>query len=306
MLTRLFTFLIVSTSILVCTPTIAEHLITDSNGQRTLAGVPQRVAVLNWDLAEQVIELGVAPVAMPGIKDYQKWVVKPALPEGVVDIGTRVEPNYELLATLKPDVIFIASPQKDLTDRLSKIAPVLLYQTYSEKHDNAEATLQNFRKIAQVLGKEKVAEEKLAFLNQQLDALKQKLDVAFPGQKPKVTTFRFASETSVYIYGKNSIPEHVLQLLGFENAMPQPATQWGVTQKVMTDLRQIGNGIALYFLPFNERANVERSVVWKAMPFVRNKKVASIESTWSYGGAMSLLYNAEALSESLLRVANAQ
>ncbi len=140
-------------------------------------------------------------------------------------------------------------------------------------------------------------------MKHKIQLLKEKLNVAYPNGKPKVTAFRFASTTSVYLYGNNSIPQYALKELGFQNAMPQPSTQWGVTQKRLTDLKNIGNGIALYFLPFSQQAQLNRSVIWNAMPFVRDKKVASVPSTWSYGGALSIQYNAEALAESLLKLA---
>ncbi|MEZ9417208.1 iron-siderophore ABC transporter substrate-binding protein, partial [Vibrio sp. 10N.286.49.E1] len=75
-------------------------------------------------------------------------------------------------------------------------------------------------------------------------------DKAYPGDKPKVTSFRFASTTSVFIYGDNSIPQYALEKLGFENAMDLPASQWGISQKRMTELKNVKGGIALYFEPF--------------------------------------------------------
>ncbi|CAH0541726.1 iron-siderophore ABC transporter substrate-binding protein [Vibrio marisflavi] len=296
-------FLIVALATIVSFSTLASYKVVDSEGTKTLSKIPKRVAVLNWGVAEQVIELGTIPVAMSDIKGYQQWVVKPAVPKGVVDIGTRAEPNFELLAELKPDVILIASPQKDLEKRLERIAPVLYYQTFSESHNNAQAAITNFLRIGHVLGKEKLAKKKLAQMKHKIQLLKEKLNVAYPNGKPKVTAFRFASTTSVYLYGNNSIPQYALKELGFQNAMPQPSTQWGVTQKRLTDLKNIGNGIALYFLPFSQQAQLNRSVIWNAMPFVRDKKVASVPSTWSYGGALSIQYNAEALAESLLKLA---
>lgn len=302
--TSSFTQIVVA--ILACFVSIAalaSYQVVDSEGTKTLSKVPQRVAVLNWGIAEQVIELGVTPVAISDIKGYQQWVVKPAVPKGAVDIGTRAEPNFELLAELKPDVILIASPQKDLEKRLEKIAPVLYYQTFSQDHNNAQAAITNFLRIGQMLGKEKLAEHKLAQMKQAIQQLKVQLDAAYPNGKPNVTAFRFASTTSVYLYGNNSIPQYALKELGFNNAMPQPSTQWGVTQKRLTDLTHIGNGVALYFLPFSQQAQLNRSVIWNAMPFVRDKKVASVAATWSYGGALSIQYNAEALAKSLLKLA---
>lgn len=282
---------------------MANFEVKDSEGNKTLDAQPVRVAALNWDIAEQVIELGVTPIAVPDISGYNDWVVQPAIPEGVTDIGTRTEPNFSALKKLNPDVILIASPQKDLQERLSDIAPVLYYQTYSEQHNNASAAIENFKMISQVIGKEKEADKKLTEMKIRIAELKLKLDKAYPSDKPKVTSFRFASTTSVYLYGDNSIPQYALEQLGFENAMVLPTSQWGISQKRMTDLKAINNGIALYFEPFPYQEKLNRSPVWNSMPFVKNHQVGTVAASWSYGGAMSIMYNAEAMAESLLTLA---
>ncbi|MCC4222505.1 iron-siderophore ABC transporter substrate-binding protein [Vibrio campbellii] len=282
---------------------MADYQVEDSEGVKTIKAQPVRVAALNWDIAEQVIELGVTPVAVPDIAGYSDWVVQPAIPEGVTDIGTRTEPNFSALKKLNPDVILIASPQKDLQERFSEIAPVLYYQTYSEQHSNAAAAIENFKKIAQLLGKEEQANNKLAAMDARIAVLKAELAKAYPDDKPKVTSFRFASTTSVYIYGNNSIPQYALEQLGFENAMDLPASQWGISQKRMTELKKVKNGIALYFEPFPYQDKLNQSPIWKSMPFVRSGQFSPVEASWSYGGAMSILYNAEAMAQSLLALA---
>lgn len=282
---------------------MADYQVEDSEGVKTIQAQPVRVAALNWDIAEQVIELGVTPVAVPDIAGYSDWVVQPAIPEGVADIGTRTEPNFSALKKLNPDVILIASPQKDLQERLSEIAPVFYYQTYSEQHSNAAAAIENFKKIAQLLGKEEQANNKLAAMDARIAVLKAELAKAYPGDKPKVTSFRFASTTSVYIYGNNSIPQYALEQLGFENALDLPASQWGISQKRMTELKKVKNGIALYFEPFPYQDKLNQSPIWKSMPFVRSGQFSPVEASWSYGGAMSILYNAEAMAKSLLTLA---
>ncbi|MDR9829000.1 iron-siderophore ABC transporter substrate-binding protein [Vibrio sp. FNV 38] len=284
-------------------PTLASHKVVDSTGNKTLPAVPIRVAALNWDIAEQVIELGVTPVGMPDIKGYTDWVVHPAVPAETKDIGTRVEPNYSALRDLKPDVIIIASPQKDLEARLSQIAPVLYYQTYSESHSNPQAAIENFKRMAQALGKEELAATKLAQMDAEIERLKFQLSDAFAQGKPAVASFRFASTTSVYLYGENSIPQFALERLGFESALPRASTQWGISQLRITDLSAIGNNIALYFEPLEQKAQLERSVIWKNMPFVKSGNVNAVDAVWSYGGAMSILYNARAISAALLEIA---
>ncbi|WP_373560821.1 iron-siderophore ABC transporter substrate-binding protein [Vibrio sp. ES.051] len=282
---------------------MADFKVEDSEGVKTLEAQPVRVAALSWDIAEQVIELGVTPVAVPDIAGYSDWVVQPAIPEGVTDIGTRTEPNFSVLKKINPDVILIASPQKDLQAHLSDIAPVLYYQTYSEQHSNAAAAIDNFKMIGQLLGKEDEANKKLAVMDERFAALKAELDKAYPGDKPEVTSFRFASTTSVYIYGDNSIPQYALEKLGFKNAMDLPASQWGISQKRMTELKKVNEGIALYFEPFPYQDKLNHSPIWKSMPFVRSGQFSPVAASWSYGGAMSILYNAEAMAQSLLNLA---
>lgn len=277
--------------------------VQDSRGEQHLSQVPTRIAALNWDVAEQVLSLGVTPVAMPDITGYQEWVMQPEVPSTVLDIGSRVEPNFQRLASLKPDVIIIASPQLDLLPRLEQIAPVLFYQTYSDQHDNTQAAIDNFRLIAQVLGKQAQAEHRLMLMQKNIAQMRALLLTAYQGHLPKVTSFRFASITSIYQFGDNSTAQYALSLLGMEPAIEQAPTQWGVKQKRLKELRNVGSGVALYFEPFAQESQLKESVMWNAMPFVRHHKMNSVKPVWNYGGAVSIEYMAQALTDSLLEIA---
>ncbi|MDR8526110.1 iron-siderophore ABC transporter substrate-binding protein [Shewanella fidelis] len=277
--------------------------VMDSRGVQQLLSTPKRVAALNWDIAEQVLALGVTPVAMPDIAGYREWVMQPKVPNSVLDIGSRVEPNFQRLASLNPDVIIIASPQLDLLPRLEQIAPVLFYQTYSEHHDNTQAAIDNFNHLAQLLGKQDQAAQRLAVMKQNIAVMRSQLLEAYQGKLPKVTTFRFASMTSIYQFGDNSTAQYALALLGIEPAIKQAATQWGVKQKRLKTLRYVDDGVALYFEPFAQQSQLKQSVMWNAMPFVRHNKVNSVQPTWNYGGAISIEYMAQALTNSLLEIA---
>ncbi len=296
MLTRFLSFIALTSFTLTC---FAQIQVTDSLGSHHLDKPAVRVAALNWDIAEQLLELDVTPIAIPDISGYREWVVKPAIPNSVHDIGTRMEPNLSELAKLKPDLIIIAGPQQPLLEKLEKIAPVLVYETYKADHNNIEKSIEHFQSIAVAVGKEQRAQEKLDQMHYRLDELKSELAELYPNEKPKISVFRFASTTTIYLYGDNSSTMYALNKLGFEAALPMPASQWGVTQKRVKDLYQIGDGLALYFKPFHQENELQGSVMWQAMPFVKNHKVAAVEPAWNYGGAMSLLYVAEVLSDSL-------
>jgi len=279
------------------------YVIKDSEKSFYFERPPERIAVLNWDLTEQLIELGVTPVAIPEIDACHEWVVRPRVPDSTEELGLRDEPNLERLAAIKPDLILITHRHKALKKRLMRIAPVLYFDTFSKHHNNAEAAVETFRTLARLVQKEALAEQKLQQMQARVDQLKNKLQQAFNGKLPEVTTIRFASLTSVYVYGDNSMSQYALEMLGIRPAMPQPMTQWGITQTRLLNLRDINQGVVLYFTPFEQEKKLKGSAIWQAMPFVRSGRSNRIKPAWTYGGAMSLGYMAEALTESLLEIA---
>jgi hypothetical protein len=68
-----------------------------------------RVAAMDWALAETMIALGHRPIAIVAANDWNRFVVEPSLPAGIVDLGLQPEINFELLASLDPDLI-LTSP----------------------------------------------------------------------------------------------------------------------------------------------------------------------------------------------------
>ncbi len=284
-------------------PVSASITIQDSRGEQVFSESPQRVVVLNWDLLEQVIELGVTPVGAPNLPSYSEWVVQPAVPEGVEDIGTRAEPNFDKISALNPDVIIVASPQKDLIPALERIAPVVYLSNFEQRDQAAEVAIEQFKTLATLFEKQEFAEQKLQAMEARFQQLIGKLQAAFGEQLPQVVTLRFSSTTAVYLYGENSGTQYVQNQLGLIAALPQPAAQWGIIQKRLNELQNVKDGYVLYILPFPHEDKLNKSMLWKAMPFVRKGHVNSVRSVWSYGGAMSLLYTAEAITDALLEVA---
>ena len=116
--------------------------IRDDLGEHVFQTIPQRPAVLQWDLLENLVGLGVKPAGACDISSWDTWVREPALPAGIEDLGTRAEPNLERIAKLKPDVILIGPTQLDLMPVLATIAPVLLFSNLK----TVESTLSQIRR----------------------------------------------------------------------------------------------------------------------------------------------------------------
>jgi iron complex transport system substrate-binding protein len=283
----------------------ADIAITDQFGEHRFKDTPLRVISLSWELTEQLIELNAPLLGSADTQGYRQWVVKPALPSGVEDLGTRAEPNLEKIARLQPDLILINGLQNHLRANLQQIAPVLSFQGFSKEHNNPQAAIQIFRKLALLFSKTQLAEQKLATMQKLFSTLNKQLRLAYPGGLPKVSSVRFANTSSVYIYGDNSMSQYALAQLGIKPALVIKKTQWGLVQKRVLDLSKIQQGAVLFFEPFPAWKQLQQSRLWQAMPVVRNKQVAAISSTWTYGGAMSIMYLAQAMTDSLLSMANA-
>lgn len=283
----------------------AEITVADSRGVQSFKQSPQRVVVLNWDLLEQVLALDIMPLAAPNVAGYQQWVVNPTAPSSIEEIGTRAEPNLEKIARLKPDVIIAASPQKDLIPILERIAPVIYLENFGQQDNAALVAIDHFKVLATLFGKETLAQQKLQHMTFAFEQLRQKIKDKFSAS-PDVVALRFSTLNSVFLCTENSTTQYVLTQLGLTNPLPYPAKAWGVTQQRINSLQHIKQGYVLYILPFPEENKLAKSVLWQALLFVQQGHVRSVRSIWSYGGAMSLLYMAEAMTNSLLAMAPQQ
>ncbi|WP_432452105.1 MULTISPECIES: iron-siderophore ABC transporter substrate-binding protein [unclassified Agarivorans] len=276
--------------------------INDDIKSHHFAKVPQRIVALNWSMAENVLELGLVPVGIADIAGYQTWVVKPAIPAGVTDVGTRMEPNLELIEELKPDVILLSSSQADLLPRLEKIAPTLFFDSFNASQDNYQKSKKIFMQLAELFDKQTVAAQKLTALEKQFVDLKQQISQHFSGHIPKVTTIRFNNASTIIVYGDNSLSQAAAEQLGIAPALPLGPSKWGIAQKKLSDLAQIEEGIVVNIKPFDQEKQLQASPLWQALPFVRKGHYTTMEAIWSYGGVNSVGYFAQALTDSLLNI----
>ena len=97
----------------------------------------------------------------------------------VTDVGTRQEPNLELIASLKPDLIIgLKSNLEAGYDTYNSIAPTLVFDPYPTEGqgDQYEEMVNTFNTIADVLGKKDEAAKVLSDLDQTYANAKSKLE----------------------------------------------------------------------------------------------------------------------------------
>jgi ABC-type cobalamin/Fe3+-siderophores transport system ATPase subunit/ABC-type Fe3+-hydroxamate transport system substrate-binding protein len=275
--------------------------IVDSRGPQSFASPPERVVALSWAMVEQLLELGITPVGVADADGYAVWVARPPIPEGVTSVGLRQEPNLERIAALRPDVILVSDDQIDLVPHLEKIAPVLHFDAFSADHDNLAASRRIYLELAKLFDRETAARTRLTRLDARLAALAEAVRRHFGDTGPKVTVVRFLDDARVLVHGDNAMPVFALEAIGLESGFPLPATRWGITNRKVQELGFL-DGIVLHIEPFDKAGTLFSSPLWKAMPFVRTGRFGALPPTWTYGGALSVEYLAEAITDALLKI----
>ena len=285
---------------LPCNTAEKPYQITDSFGKHWFDRPPERVVVTDWTLLENLLELGVVPVGAPEIDHYRRFATQPAVPESVMDVGKRISPALATIRQLQPDVVILGTKQKDLARAFSSFANVNYYNSFSERYrTNGKKSRQRFLQIAQMFQKTSLANQKLAYLDQRILELRNELQLYFVNDLPRVTTCRFGANESILIYGYNSMPHYALQLLGIDGEYEVEASTWGEESIRLNELASISEGYLVCFKP-NDNQDIFQHPDWQALPAVINNQFYLTDPVWSYGGAMSVLYIAEAIAKTLM------
>jgi iron complex transport system substrate-binding protein len=132
-------------------------------GTTTIEGEPQRIVALDSSYADTTLLL---EKELVGITTYRGYSTD--LPEylgdareeyasDVVSVGELEAPSLEKIAALEPDLIVSAKIRHEaLYDQLSQIAPTIMSETTGATFKD------NIRLLAQAVGEEELAEEKIA------------------------------------------------------------------------------------------------------------------------------------------------
>ena len=279
----------------------AQIEITDSHGKYRFDAPPKRVVVLNWALAEQMLELGEVPVGMSDISAYQRHTGKQSVPLSVVDVGERLVPKLSEIRALKPDVILIGYSQRPFIRPLSNIATVIYFKNFGKRYNNQEKSRDRFTELAKLFDKTELADKVLGLRQERLALLKKELheyyaDQALPAVQFVVPDASNAAKKGVsLVFGENSMPFYAAQALGLEVVGAKKNDQFGVAQLTTEQLTKLktqnGQEICQVYLSSYVSGDLE-DVSQTGCIITPNYQNA-------FGGVMSVLYLAESLVQGL-------
>ncbi|MFI6344490.1 ABC transporter substrate-binding protein [Streptomyces sp. NPDC050560] len=239
-------------------------------GTVTVKSQPKRVVALGWGDAETALALGVQPVGQSdwlafGGDGVGPWA-KGSYDKSPQKIGT-LEPEYEKIAALKPDLILDTKSSGDQTryDTLSKLAPTIgvpeggdQYKTTWEK----QTTM-----VAKALGVPGKGEDLIDRTDRQFTDEK-KAHPEFQGRTITLAS-RTASGWGAYVHGTGRLD--FVERLGFKNnpAVEKKAGS-AFSVPVSEENLQMLDADLLVIAPIGTTARkIESDSLYKAIPAVR-------------------------------------
>jgi iron complex transport system substrate-binding protein len=265
------------------------------------AGFPRRIVSLDYALASTLISLGVTPVAVASLADWDKWVVAPEMPADVVDLGSSWEVNFEVLIDLKPDLILTTPYLEALKPKLEAIAPVVSVPVYS---GDGKPVLPNAyaatRMIGERIGRCRDAKRFLATSDAFFEDCRKRIAAL---DAPPVALVSLMDARHARIYGRPGLYQGVLDRLGVENAWQGEGSYWGFQTIGLealagsTDPR--ARLIAFEPLPRDVMPQIEASPLWQALPFSRPGHFAVLPGVLMFGMVTEAMRFARLLTDHL-------
>ncbi|MCE7577282.1 ABC transporter substrate-binding protein [Aliivibrio fischeri] len=257
-------------------------------GITEITRMPQKIVVLDWVLAETVLSLGVEPLGVADARGYRSWVMTPKLPSNVLDVGSRREPNLELLTELNPDVILISKHMSAMYEKLNTIAPTLVYTVYSTEKAPLIAAKDITIQLGRLLDKEHQALQLIDQTEKKLIENGDKIRYLQQQEKPLLFV-RFINDKTVRIHSEGSLAQSTINVMGLTNAWHEPTNLWGFTTAGIEKLAQYQQANVLIFGPLKEEDKVKltQSALWQAMAFTRSDSVYELPAIWTFGGLIS-------------------
>lgn len=262
------------------------------------------IVSLDYGLASTLLALGVAPAAIASLADWDKWVVEPKMPAGVVDLGTTTEINLEILASLKPALILTTPYLAPLKPRLEPIAPTMELTIYAEGGNALPRAIEATRTLAAAIGREREAEDFLARSGQFFDDCTRRVQRLAP---PPLALVNFVDQRHARIYAGAGLYQNVMTRIGLRNAWTGSGNFWGFETIGIEQLATLDQSLRLIafepLIPPDILSSLEESPLWTSLPFVQAGRVSVLPGALMFGMVQEAERFARILLDHLEKVA---
>ncbi|WP_329042586.1 iron-siderophore ABC transporter substrate-binding protein [Streptomyces sp. NBC_00178] len=283
--------------------------LTDHTGVKvTLDGPAKKVVATEWNVIEDLVALGVAPVGVADVKGYTAWNTAAPLTGDPKDIGTRGEPSIDTVAALAPDLVVATTDLSPaVVKQLRKVAPVIEV-TAADAADQIGTMNDSIDLIAKATGTETKADAlKKDFEASVAEGKKALEDAGLGGAKiASADGYVQANQVSVRAYTGGSLLGAVNERLGLENAWTVKGDKdYGLATTDVEGLTGLGDVQFTYVANDADGdafSGLAKNAVWKSLPFVKNGDVHRLpDGVWMFGGPRSMEAYIDSLVDALTK-----
>jgi len=266
--------------------------------RRALAAPAARVACIDWASAETLAWLGHMPLAVPELATYRRWLPEPVLPAATVDLGARSEPNLELLAALRPDLIYISNWQSGMQSLFGRIAPTVTAAVIDARRAPYRRIRELLLQVGKSVGRDDLARRRLSEFDASIEGMRAAL--AARPRRPLYVAVLSESGAQAYVYGKGSWVDALLARLGLRNAWTAKTSLYGNSLVGISELAADPQAAILYLDQGSRtqraEARLRGSTLWRGLPAVAGGRAVAIPPFYALGGIPSALRCARILS----------
>ena len=280
------------------------RVIKHRRGEACVPLEPKRIVALDVPaILDPLIALGIKPVGT--VVDFfgngQDWSGKryfpallPELVEGIEIVGVEPTPSIERILKLKPDLILLADQFEPAYEQLSKIAPCVLIDIWKDKIPIKE----NFRYIAEIVGKEEEGEEVLSRYQERISELKNQLGDRLLGSEISVLGYY---ENQLYVPGKWASHLQVIRdlALPIKPILLQQEEYSNISIEVVSNF----DADLIFFIENNNPSKpLYKNPLIESLNAVRNDRAFIVDgSIWEFYGPIGMNLFLDDLSKYLLQ-----
>ncbi|PUA34907.1 ABC transporter substrate-binding protein [Paenibacillus elgii] len=263
-----------------------KRKIKHAMGESEVPANPQKVVILTNEGTEALLTLGVKPIAAVQSYTGNPWFdhIKADM-EGVKAVGGEQQPNLELIASLKPDLIIGNKMRHEkIYDQLKAIAPTVYSETLRGEWKD------NFKLYADALNKKAEGDKIIAAFDKRIEDFKQK---AGSKLNEKVAVVRFMGGKTRYYYG-NMFTGVIFKQIGiarsdakndekaFEDITKERLTELEAADRVIYFTYETGDGKGT-----KQEEEWMNDPLWKNLKVVKNNKVFKVDDViWNTAGGV--------------------
>lgn len=258
-----------------------------------------RLATVDWALLETLLGMGLTPVAAAELVLFREVAVEPPVPASVVDIGLRGAVNFEALRLTRPSLILSSNFYAWMEPKLRLIAPVetlSIYRTGRPPYGEAEAAAVA---IGALTGREDAARALIESVAGQIDASRRRL-AAQAGQP--LLVLNLGDSRHFRVFGADSLFGEVISRLGLANAWGERTFYAASAPLGLEALARFPDAFLVILRPVPPDAArvLATSALWNALPNIRARRFAVLDSVDPFGGLPTAARFARLLTAALL------